>query len=82
MALASICMHNRKRWKGILHNPKQTDCKSLFSDQKSSVPDFVLFQESNFTGPEVKQHSTLIYRGVCPANDWLAATELLASYVA
>lgn len=82
LALASLCICNRKCWKGILCNPKQTDCKSLFSDQKSSIPDFIFSQESSLTGPEVKHHSTLIHSEVCPAKDWLAAIELLTSCVA
>lgn len=32
-------------------------------------------------GPEVKQHSKSIHRGVCPAKD-IPATELLTSHIA
>lgn len=66
--------------KGNLTQPKANWLQITVFRPKIIWPDF-FFQESGLTGPEVKHHSTLICRGVCPAKDWLAATELLTSYV-
>lgn len=65
--------------KGNLKQPE--DCKSLFSNQAKLLYLAFFFQESNFTGPKVKQHSESIHRGMCPARDFVA-TIFPTSYIA
>lgn len=82
LALTSVCIHLGKCClKGILRNLKRTDCKLPFSVQEKYLYLAFFFQESSFTGPEVKLHSKLIHRGMCPMKN-IAATKLLTSYIA